>query len=499
MIPHDLDTVLSRTNWSLTRWANVPALNRLLNHPQVRPLYFATVQDILHNYLLGERGQIAIEESLGPLGESFIAEAKRFLVDRAAYVQANLLQESNTIQTVHPVDDGLRLSNRPNTHLHGTAHHAANSVLVNGKAATFNKRTNRFELGSNARITNPSVSSWRYLDDGSDQGTAWKEANFQAGANWKEGLAQLGFGDGDERTVIDFGPDPNNKHITTYFRHEFDVPEARRYYDLNLFITRDDGVIVYLNGNEIWRSNLPPNVNSSTLAEAEVSGSNERNLIPVSVDPSHLRDGTNVLAVELHLASPDSPDASMTAYMTGRYVNNNGVPLHPGVNRVHVESYSGAAGTGELLASTPLDFWYDDGDVMEIAGELTGDNTWTAAAGPYLVTADLTIPADSKLTIEPGTSVYFAADAELIVNGILSAKGNANNRIRFTSDPAAPHVPNKPNAVAELPVGPPRWDGIHFNGSRSPENVVAFADIEYAQDNGGSIGVVNSALQRSRM
>ncbi|MCA9211951.1 MAG: CotH kinase family protein [Planctomycetales bacterium] len=494
MVPHDLDSVLSRTNWTLGRWGNVPALNRLINHPDVRPRYFAAVDKILDDFLLTDRARIAVEQSLQPLGQGAVNSVLNFLTARVDYVKANLLRVSNDIETIHPVSQGLRTSDRNVTHVHGRAHSGASSVMVNGVPATFDKRSNSFQLGSRIQTVLPSVTIWNYLDDGSDQGTSWKEPGFVTNENWKEGSAQLGFGDGDERTVIDYGPDPANKHITAYFRHEFDVTDAWRYYDLSLSVIRDDGAIVYINGTEVFRDNLPGEVNYQTLALQELSGANERNPVTVNIDPTVLVDGKNVIAVEVHLATPDSPDASMTSWLTGRRIGNDGVPLQPGVNRVKVESYSGLNGTGELLATTELDFWYDDSDVVEVAGALDGENTWHAANGPFYVTSDLTINPGAKLTIEPGTSVYFAQDAELIVNGTLVAQGTKDKRIRFTADPAAPHVPDIPtNREGVLPDGPPRWDGIHFQDSPSAENMIAFADIEYAQDGGGSIGVVNSA------
>ncbi|NIQ29000.1 MAG: metallophosphoesterase, partial [Acidobacteria bacterium] len=54
-------------------------------------------------------------------------------------------------------------------------------------------------------------SVWKYLDDGSDQGTAWKEPGFDD-TSWQAGPAELGFGDGDEATVLQGG------FITYYFR-----------------------------------------------------------------------------------------------------------------------------------------------------------------------------------------------------------------------------------------------------------------------------------------
>src|SRR5437763_11120974 len=65
-------------------------------------------------------------------------------------------------------------------------------------------------------------SVWKYLDNGSDQGTGWTAKDFDD-SGWASGRAQLGYGDGDEATVVSFGPDANNKYITTYFRMHFNV------------------------------------------------------------------------------------------------------------------------------------------------------------------------------------------------------------------------------------------------------------------------------------
>ena len=75
--------------------------------------------------------------------------------------------------------------------------------------------------------------------------------------NWASGPAQLGYGDGDEDTVVDCSNVANcntNNYITTYFRYTFNVPDASLYSGLNLSVLRDDGAVVYLNGVEIWRT-----------------------------------------------------------------------------------------------------------------------------------------------------------------------------------------------------------------------------------------------------
>ena len=51
----------------------------------------------------------------------------------------------------------------------------------------------------------PAGSAWRYLDNGSDPGDAWRSPGFDDSA-WAWGPAQLGYGDGDEITTLRFGP-----------------------------------------------------------------------------------------------------------------------------------------------------------------------------------------------------------------------------------------------------------------------------------------------------
>src|SRR4026207_484645 len=83
------------------------------------------------------------------------------------------------------------------------------------------------QFSLNAQTTLISTGAvWKYLDNGSDQGTAWRAISFNDSA-WTNGPAELGYGDSTdgrpEATVISFGPDANNKYITTYFRRSFNV------------------------------------------------------------------------------------------------------------------------------------------------------------------------------------------------------------------------------------------------------------------------------------
>ncbi|MFH1681986.1 MAG: metallophosphoesterase [Candidatus Eisenbacteria bacterium] len=163
----------------------------------------------------------------------------------------------------------------------------------------------------------PAGSTWKYLDDGSDQGTLWKEPLFDDGG-WQEGPAQLGYGDGDEATVVGYGPDPNNKYITTYFRHAFEVADPSAYALLEIRLLRDDGAVAYLNGFEIVRSNMPEGaIDYDTLASSTVGGDAEDEFFVYYAASSVLTAGTNHLAVEIHQRSVTSSDISLDLELIG--------------------------------------------------------------------------------------------------------------------------------------------------------------------------------------
>ena len=61
---------------------------------------------------------------------------------------------------------------------------------------------------------------WKYLDNGTNQGSEWFEVSYND-EDWNSGYAELGYGDGDEITVVGYGNDEDNKYTTTYFRHMF--------------------------------------------------------------------------------------------------------------------------------------------------------------------------------------------------------------------------------------------------------------------------------------
>ena len=104
--------------------------------------------------------------------------------------------------------------------------------------------------------------NWSYLDNGTDQGTAWRATAYVEDSSWETGPSELGYGDGDEATVVDFidtdpGTPGTQKNITTYFRKsDINIPDASLYVDFTLNFWFDDGVAIYVNGAEVERLGL---------------------------------------------------------------------------------------------------------------------------------------------------------------------------------------------------------------------------------------------------
>lgn len=150
--------------------------------------------------------------------------------------------------------------------------------------------------------------TWKYLDNGTDQGTAWRATAFNDGT-WSSGRAELGYGDGDETTVVGFGPDSANKYITTYFRKSFTVADPASIAALTLRVRRDDGIAVFLNGTEIARDNLAAGAAYNTAAPA-AAGDEGNTWLTFNVPANLLISGTNVIAAEVHQNGGGSSDVT---------------------------------------------------------------------------------------------------------------------------------------------------------------------------------------------
>ena len=480
LIQHDLDTIFGR-NGSVTsgifRATAVPVLNRLLNHPYFVRRYYFHLRDLIETTCSAEQLGSLLDRFLGDfVPANVIDNMRNFVAERNRYV-LSLIPSALTVESALPQTHGYYRSEVETFVLYGMADPVeTGSVRVNGQLAQWSPVDGMWDFGGAGGITQTLIrrgSVWKYLDDGSSQGMPSDGIEWFAHPNyndslWLEGPAELGYGDASqgrpEATVVDGGPN-GDRFITTYFRHTFYVDDVSQYTMLHLRVLRDDGAVVYVNGVEVARSNMPAGeIDYLTRAGSGVSGADESAFYDFPVGAHLLSKGVNVLAVEIHQSSGTSSDISFDLELDGLMPSQGAGALWPGINRIIVQTFDGLHGMGSELKRDFVDIWYDDGDMMQISGALTSDMTLDAESGPWYVTEDIIVSAGVTLTINPGATIFFDAGAGIVVErgGRLVAEGGEDARIRLTC----------------VPGGGSRWNGIRFNQSRE-DNYLSFVDMEY--------------------
>jgi hypothetical protein len=296
-------------------------------------------------------------------------------------------------------------------------------------------------------------TEWKYLDNGTDQGSAWRDPLFNDGG-WQSGPAEFGYGDGDEQTIVSYGSDANNKYITTYFRKSFDLTSgdlSASPYIINLL--RDDGAVVYLNGEEIIRSNMPSgNIGFQTLASSSVSGSAESEFISYAIGSEYFREGTNLLSIEVHQSAANSSDLSFDLELTdyriqaGNYLSTD-------------RNYSlTLTGDRNLVA-----VYEPDGNCI-IPDSIKSDLTLNKDCSPYIAQGDITVASGVKFTIEPGVEIRMAEQGNMYIYGSMQAIGTEDEPILFTLNPD---------------YADSSWGALCFMNS-ADTSTISYATLEYA-------------------
>lgn len=146
---------------------------------------------------------------------------------------------------------------------------------------------------------------WKYDDGGADLGTAWRSPGFNDSA-WASGNTEMGWGDGDEATVVG-----SAKPVTTYYRKTFALASTSNIGTMSLDLVADDAAVVYVNGVEAVRHNMAAGaIGASSLAAGYTWGTAESTWQHFTLPATLLSTGTNVIAVEVHQASTNNGDSS---------------------------------------------------------------------------------------------------------------------------------------------------------------------------------------------
>ena len=148
--------------------------------------------------------------------------------------------------------------------------------------------------------------TWKYYDKGAPASN-WKSDSFDD-SSWASGQAPLGYKMAGVKTTVSYGSNANQKNPATYFRKTVNLsstPTRSDYFLLNYQV--DDGFVVYVNGKEAGRYNMPNgnitfnSFSSSYAGDTPLTGTLE-------LSSSLFKSGNNTIAVEVHNNSYTSSD-----------------------------------------------------------------------------------------------------------------------------------------------------------------------------------------------
>ena len=155
---------------------------------------------------------------------------------------------------------------------------------------------------------------WNYFIGNLEPPSDWGTLNFDD-QNWLKGQGGFGYGDNDDRTII-----PETTSL--YIRREFTLIDKSMLTSLFLDIDYDDAFVAYLNGIEIGRKgvdgNPPTHDETGENHEAFIKdgGLPERFWIEDSIFENTLKNGKNVLAIQVHNQSINSTDFSARPFLS---------------------------------------------------------------------------------------------------------------------------------------------------------------------------------------
>ena len=153
---------------------------------------------------------------------------------------------------------------------------------------------------------------WRWragTSEASSPINAWTEASFVEDGTWVTQKLPIGFGRVGTQS---FNPPITGmvgNYTSCFFRNEFEIVDGEVPQEILLRYLLDDGMVVYINGSEVFRTD---NMAAGQLAFDDESGGSgdENNWFETSINggAAGLKEGTNVIAVHAFNTSLGSND-----------------------------------------------------------------------------------------------------------------------------------------------------------------------------------------------
>ena len=289
----------------------------LLNHDEFRRKFIDTFCIVAGSVFEKDRATNIVDELAAAMHP--MSELDGYTPDRAANNIKNKLQgwlgtKMSQLQQYQP----MKLSNAKKQNVKITTDTEGANLYINGlnvPYAAFNgqlfspvtleaKAPVGYTFAGWKKGTSASVQliknndTWKYYDQGAAPSN-WTASDFND-SGWSSGQAPLGYKMAGVKTTVSYGDNPDQKHPTTYFRKTISLKSTPSRSDVFLLNYQvDDGFVVYVNGKEAGRFNMPSGTitfdsfSSSYADDTPLTGTLE-------ISSSLFKSGNNVIAVEIH-------------------------------------------------------------------------------------------------------------------------------------------------------------------------------------------------------
>ena len=241
-------------------------------------------------------------------------------------------------------------------------------------------------------------STWKYLDNGSNQNTSWLKTTFDD-ATWLTGLSVLGYGNSPETELEHF-------KIGYYFRKTVDISNPLQFSDFTMKIRRDDGIVIYINNVEVYRNNMPPGIISYDTKAVSACSDDGNAVFTQTLSNSLFIAGNNTIAAEVHNWSTLSSDITFELQLIG-----NLLPIV-----TCITPNENLFGNSNVTATTAEAFWVPVSGVQSYNVEYRIRNVGASYSSPII--------ADSAsivlINLQPSTNYEFIVQSNCPGGGVSS-------------------------------------------------------------------------------
>lgn len=227
-------------------------------------------------------------------------------------------------------------------------------------------------------------SEWAIHDSAFAPASDWKNDAYKKDSTWNYAKGIFGYGEiGFQNFEIQKGLS-NNTSISAYFKKRFKVASLNDLSDtVEMQVMGDDGFVVYLNGSEVARRNMPAGAPVfKTKALRALEGTEERVYYLFYLPKSAFKADTNTIAVEVHQSDSLSSDMLFDLSLSNRKFKSNPAGLACVGNTSHIACFTSVlpafqADTIILPASHKFQVLLKQGDAYSLGGTVPGNFDFT--------------------------------------------------------------------------------------------------------------------------